>query len=40
MSELIYSIVMWTARIHDEIMGMNDGWGYYNCILSSWESSG
>ncbi|MEE0552473.1 MAG: hypothetical protein UDF26_00230, partial [Clostridia bacterium] len=30
MSELIYSIVMWTARIHDEIMGMNDGWGYYN----------
>ena len=30
MSELIYSIVMWTARIHDESMGMNDGWGYYN----------
>ncbi len=30
MSELLYSIVIWTAQIHDRIMAMNNGWGYYN----------
>lgn len=30
MADLIYRIVMWTAQVHDQIMAMNDGWGYYN----------
>ena len=30
MSELLYNIVIWTAQIHDRIMAMNNGWGYYN----------
>jgi len=30
MAQLLYNIVMFTARIHDKIMSMNDGWGYYN----------
>ncbi len=30
MSEFIYRVVLWTAQIHDEIMSLNNGWGYYN----------